>query len=141
MIVIKGSKVEFTLKDGRTFKLPRDYGMIHDPDGAELNRCTFYFASYAKTGKPAKKTSRKATRYFGKKYVLKETRVTIPEHGWTDIGEAVEIRYERTKGSQYAAKYFHVFKKRSPMLSRSGRCYRLELKDGCVVDDRGFVMP
>jgi hypothetical protein len=42
---------------------------------------------------------------------------------------------------KYAGAYFHPFKSFSPTLSRSGRFYRLELRNGCVVDDRGFVFP
>jgi hypothetical protein len=149
MIVIKGSKVSFLMADGTTYRLPSSYGIIHDPDGTDLQRCTVYFGPYTRTRRPVSKPSRKATRYFGHKYIQREGRVNVPDGPWTDIGEAVKIFYERTPGSQYEGPYFHnfkqryffVFMQRHPMLSTCKRYYRLQLKDGCVIDDRGFVFP
>jgi hypothetical protein len=149
VIVIKGSKVSFLMQDGTTYRLPLSYGIIHDPDGTELHRCTVYFGRYVKSHKAAAKPSRKATRYFGQKYSQREAVVNVPDGPWADVGETVKIFYERTQGSQYEGPYFHnfkqryffIFKQRSPTLSKCKGYYRLQLKDGCIIDDRGFVFP
>ncbi len=140
-IIIKGSKVVFILSSGRRVRLPPSYGIIHDPDGKSLPRCEVFFGPYRKTKRVANDPSRKARQYFGTNYVPREATVAVPDGPWQPVGEVDEILYERTKGSKYAAKYFHPFKKFSPELSRSGRYYRLALKNGCIVDDRGFVFP
>lgn len=140
-IIIKGSRVAFIMANGRTMRLPAGYGIIHDPDGVALPRCEVFFGPYRRTNRPAVKASKKAARYFGKQYVPKEGSVDVPKGPWNPVGEVVEILYERTKGSQYAGKYFHPFKSFSPTLSRCSRYYRLALRNGCIIDDRGFVFP
>lgn len=139
--ITKGYKVSFRMKNGEIVKLPRAFGIIHDPDGEAFNKCEVFFASIRKTQRAPSKTNPKATRYFGKNYVQREAVVDVPKGPWNSIGEVVEIFYERTVGSQYAGRYFHVFKQRSPMLSKCKSTYRLALQNGCIVDDRGFVFP
>jgi len=140
-IVIKGSRVVFILSDGRKVRLPPSYGIIHDPEGTSFSKCEVFFGPYRKTRRVAESPSRKARQYFGPKYTPKEAIVDVPKGPWKSVGEVVEILYERTKGSQYAGKYFHPFKSFAPELSKSGRHYRLALRNGCIVDDRGFVFP
>jgi hypothetical protein len=140
-IVIKGSRVVFILQNGRKVRLPPSYGIIHDPEGKVLPRCEVFFGPYVKSKRIASAPSKKARKYFGSKYSPKEATVDVPDGPWNSIGEVVEILYERTKGSQYAGKYFHPFKEFSPELSKSKRYYRLALRNGCIVDDRGFVFP
>jgi hypothetical protein len=140
-IVVKGSKVVFIMTDGREIRLPRGYGIIHDPEGKALPRCEVFFGPVKKTKRIAANPSSKVRRYFGSKYTPKEGVVDVPSGPWHSVGDANEILYERTKGSQYAGNYFHPFKRFPPTVSKCGRYYRVSLKDGCIVDDRGFVFP
>ena len=140
-IVVKGSKVIFLMKDGSKIRPKSSAGIIHDTDGEVFDRCVVFVGPYKKTRKKPASVPSKATRYFGSQYQPHECIVNIPSGPWKYLGEVVQILYERTKGSKYAAKYFHVFKSRSPRLSKSGSYYRLNLQDGCIVDDRGFVFP
>jgi hypothetical protein len=140
-IVVKGSKVIFLMKDGSKIRPKSSFGIIHDTGGEVFDRCVIFVGPYKKTRKKAEKPPTAATRYFGSNYTQHECIVNIPSGPWKYLGEVVQILYERTKGSKYAAKYFHVFKTKSPRLSKCGSYYRLNLQDGCIVDDRGFVFP
>jgi hypothetical protein len=140
-IIIKGSNVVLIMADGKKLRLPPSYGIIHDPDGTDLPRCDTFFGPVRKSKRIAKAPSSKSRRYFGTKYNPKEATVDVPSGPWHSVGEVVEILYERTKGSQYAGRYFHPFKKFSPTLSKCGRYYKLALRNGCIIDDRGFVYP
>lgn len=139
MVIVKGDKVIFRMRDGSTRKPPPSYGIIHDPDGKELPKCIVFVGPVRRTSVPAAAPSRKAKAYLGRKFPPKKAIVNRPPDSWKPIGEVVEILYERR--GKYAGKYFHPFKAFSPTLSRSGRFYRLELRNGCIVDDRGFVFP
>jgi hypothetical protein len=112
--------------------------MIHDPDGKSLPKCVVFVGPVRRTSESIKGDG-KARMYFGTTYLTKKALVALPGKSWTPVGEVVEILYVRR--GKYAGAYFHPFKSFSPTLSRSGRFYRLELRSGCVVDDRGFVFP
>lgn len=138
MIVIKGERVIFKMAGGRTVRVPAAYGIIHDPTGKQLPKCVVFVGPVRRTQQPAEGDSR-SKAYFGTKYQPKRAFVELPRRTWQPVGEVVEILYVRR--GKYAGSYFHPFKRFSPSLSRSGRFYRLELRDGCIVDDRGFVFP
>jgi hypothetical protein len=138
MIIIKGERVVFVMKDGKIKRPPASYGIIHDPDGKQLPICTVFIGPVKRTQQPAASYG-KAKSYFGSKHILKQASINRPPSSWSEVGEVVEIRYVR-KG-KYAGGYFHPFKSFSPVLSKSGRWYKLELRSGCIVDDRGFVFP
>ena len=141
-VLVKGSKVVFLMKDGSKIRPSAGCGIIHDPDGQAFNRCVVYVGPVVHTRRKPNSIPSKATRYYGRNYAPHVVQVQVPIDGpWREIGEVVEILYERTRGSQYEGKYFHIFKRRSPRLSRCKGYYRLELQDGCIVDDRGFVFP
>jgi hypothetical protein len=140
-ILVKGTKVVFLMKDGSKIRPKASFGMIHDTEGEVFDKCTVFVGPYKKTRRTPKTIPSKATRYFGDQYQTHECIVNVPSGPWKPLGEVVQILYERTKGSKYAAKYFHIFKTKSPRLSKCGAYYRLNLQDGCIVDDRGFVFP
>lgn len=141
-VLVKGSKVIFKMKDGRVIRARPSFGIIHDPDGQAFDRCTFYVGPVVHTRRRPDSVPSKAIRYYGRSYQPHVIQVEVPTHGtWKELGEVVEILYERTRGSQYAGKYFHIFKQRSPKLSKNKSYYRLELQGGCIADDRGFVFP
>lgn len=155
MIIVKGEAVAFEMQRpagapearddpqntyGRILKLPRNYGIIHDPDGEEIPRCECLIGPYTRTRQRANLT-RLAKHYFGKNYPAVIVSVDRPQKSkWQMIGEVAQIFYERR--GKYAAKYFHPFKTGyGPTLLKQGRFYRLALARGCIVDDRGFVFP
>jgi hypothetical protein len=167
MIKIKGKDLRFELggtkpnpehdekhKDQRLFsdskilKLPPTHGIIHDPEGTSLPRCLVFFGPY-KTTQTRVSLDRTARKYFGSSYPAVAASVDIDVHGnWVPLsGPVVQIWYLRrghvgVKGP-HQGRFFHPFKSVSPplTLSRCGRYYCLELPDGCIVNDRGFVFP
>lgn len=140
MILIKGHTVILELANGLVMKLPRSFGIIHDPTGEALPRCDVFFGAYRKTDKVGTPT-RQSTAYFGRRYQPKNTTIDIPRGPWKNIGEVVQILYVRTEKSQYAGKYYHPFKKVHPVVSKCKSYYKLALPNGCILDDRGFVFP
>lgn len=137
-MLIKGETVVFKMADGTTKKCPESYGIVHDPDGKVLPRCVVYVGPVKRTEKPVENTG-KVKAYFGRKYNPRQAIIDRPPSSWQRVGEVVEILYVRR--GRYAGSYFHPFAKFSPTLSKSGRWYKLELRDGCIYDDRGFVFP
>lgn len=141
-VLIKGSKVVFIMKDDSKIRPSSSSGIIHDPDGQAFDRCTVYVGPVTYTRRRPQSVPSKATRYHGRNYKHRIVEVQVPVDGpWKPLGEVVEILYERTRGSQYAGRYFHKFKQRSPRLFKCKSYYRLDLQGGCIVDDRGFVFP
>jgi hypothetical protein len=138
VIIVKGERVVLVMKNGSTKKLPASYGILHDPDGKELPRCSVLLGPVRRTQQSID-GGRKGRAYFGSKYQMRRAVVAKVKGLWRPIGEVIEIRY--TRRGRHAANYFHPFKSFSPTLSKNGRFYRLELRDGCIYDDRGFVFP
>jgi len=147
-ILIKGDHVRFEMTDGSMVTLPEAHGIIHDPEGYQLPYCDVYFGPFETTRQRVELT-KKAKAYFGRGYEGNRAIVDVPIEGpWEPIGESIQIFYKR-RGKD-TRKFYHP-KKQPVRLSRctarvaregaSGTFYRLELPNGCVLDDRGFVWP
>lgn len=140
MILVKGERVFFAMASGRIVRCPPGNGLLHDPDGEIWPRCTTYIGPIRRTI-VATATGGKAKAYFGRNYEGKAvTFSSPPATGWREVGLAVQIDYSRR--GKYAGPYFHPFKRGvHPTLFRSGKWLKLELGNGCIYDDRGFVFP
>lgn len=140
MILIKGRRVQLEMADGRWIVPPARHGIIHDPDGVQLPKCSVFVGPYTTTRTPAPMT-RDAEAYFGSDYQAVSAVVDVPKGPWALVGEAVQIRYDRP-GTKYRGKYFHFFEKRTTVqIFRCRRHLRVELQHGCIVNWRGFVYP
>ena len=140
MILIKGKNVSFEMADGRWLHLPKGYGIIHDPDGSHLERCSVYVGPYKVFSQRAKLT-KEAEAYFGPDYQGMTAEVDVPLGPWSPIGEATQIRYYRP-GTKYRGKYFHFFEGKTPVrISKCKKHFQIELPGGCIVNWRGFVYP
>lgn len=152
MILVKGTRVVFDLKDGRSIHAPARAGMLHDPDGSDWKRCSVLVGPFARTREAIE--DKKATHYFGRNYQARACRISLPpkplSDGWKPIGPLERIWYTRP-GTKYPGPFQHKFKrgwlraifglkKRAIVYRRSG-WYRIEMPDGCTLDDRGFVSP
>lgn len=84
-----------------------------------------------------------ARAYFGHDYDGRRIKILgrLPAaESFRAIGPAVQIDYIRR--GKYAGAWYHPFKLgKHPILSKSGRWYRLDLGGGCIYNDRGFVFP
>lgn len=131
------------MDDGARVVLPPKFGIIHDPEGVDLPKCNVYLGPYEISRKQATLT-KAAAAYFGHSYRGRVARVDVPKGPWNVVGSARVIFYERP--GRYQGRYFHPFYKKAafpkPLLLRKcGAFFKLDLPDGCVVNDRGFVFP
>lgn len=120
--------------------LPKGYGTFHDQKGLVLPKCQVFFGHWKKTSMPAK-MDRSQRRYFGadhKAFMAKLPK--IPVEGWKKIGDVEMIYYVR-RGKRAPGGFHHPYKSRHPVLYKQGKLFKLDLGDGCVVDDRGYVFP
>jgi hypothetical protein len=140
-IIIKGDQLSFEMTNKEIVKLPPEYGIIHDPEGRQLPRCKAYFGPFETTSVPAQPSSY-ASYYLGRTYKPNVARIDIPRgNNWKLIGPVNQIFYRR-RGKIQPVPFYHPFKRGViPQLYKQKNCYMLDLKDGCVVDDRGFVHP
>lgn len=143
MILVKGNRVKFKTVEGKILSLPAHHGIVHDPDGQQLKKCDVYFTPYRKLSRKPKGTTRAAARYFGANYNVRYVVVNVPRSGWKPVADVVMIYYVRTglPGSGGMRGYHHPFQSKPVRLMKSGRCYKLDLPNSCIVDDRGFVFP
>lgn len=139
MILIKGQNVKFEMSDGGWVAPPSSHGIIHDPDGSQLERCFVYVGPYKATNEQISLT-KDAKSYFGPDYKGTKATVDVPDGPWNLVGEAVQILYRRP--GKYRGKYFHFFNQKTTVLiSKCRNHFRMELPNGCIVNWRGFVFP
>jgi len=137
---IEATNVGFEMEDGSEKFLPPSYGQIHDESGSVLPKCEVFFAPQKRTREPAEMT-RANRRYFGADHKAVVAWPDIPKSGWEEVGRVRKIFYVR-RGRRAPGGFHHPFNaSRNVMLWKSGRCYRITLGDGCLVDDRGFRWP
>jgi len=139
MIIIKGQDIHLQREDKSWINPPMNYGMIHDPEGLNLDRCYVYIGPFKKS-KEKIQLDADARNYFGNRYEGTAVVVDIPNGSWKQVCNIIQILYKRR--GQFEGKYFHMFKKNTQViLSKCGKYYRLEFPDNCVVNWRGFVYP
>lgn len=152
MIEVKGTHVVLELDTGRSLRIPGRYGLMHDPSGRAWPRCEVLIGPFMRERRPAAKVPDTARAYFGRKATVLEGSVVLPaRRGWTDVGtmKGGRIYYWRG-GTKHPGPFKHRFNKdwssivlgkRSVVVRRQGRFLSIALGTGCVLDDRGFVIP
>jgi hypothetical protein len=159
--ICMGRKVAFVLRDtNREIEAPRDFGMLYDSSGTWWPSCSLLVTKF-KRGRSVDNSS-DAKAYFGRKIRVTKGYVELPPKSvsqWKEIGPLHEIFYDRA-GDRAPGPFRHEFNKprgswklihlikgkaaKDPaILFRLGRTstYRIELPDGCIVDDRGIAVP
>lgn len=147
MLMIKGDLTSFDLKDGTTVKLPDDFGMVHDPTGTVLDPCVVYICKckyqWKKRVTIHKSIEQDVLDYFGPDVDLVNATVAIPEGPWQFLGVVETIHYERY--GKHDGPWYHPYSDRWPDVelykSECMEAYMLQLPEGCVVTERGFVKP
>lgn len=154
-LMIRGDLVGFEMKGGKLAEvwLPGDWGLIHDPLGECIPRCTLYIAPYRVSGNRPRNVPDSmvevATDYFGNALPLYDAELVIPSGPWDRVGRVVRIYYDRY--GHLKGPYQHPFevavnlsRQRNAQVYPGGqrtRAYRLTLPDGCIIDAHGFVKP
>lgn len=155
-----GRKIAFVLRSGAKrgreleAKRARD-GMLYDASGKYWPKCSLLITPFEN----GKKEVAAGAEYFGREAIVKEGHVDLPPRslsGWTLVGECRDVYYDRA-GTKHPGPFHHEFDKprglwrliwpfskkaHGPALlyTRHGS-YRIDFPDGCLIDDRGIVMP
>jgi hypothetical protein len=156
-----GREVAIVLRTKRELAPSVRAGLLYDDSGDAWPRCSLLIATFdGFTHEPTSAERRAAKDYFGRSATIGAGRVTIPPRslsGWRRVGDVTDIFYDRagTKAPGYFHHRFHkprglwkllfLFKptaaKAPVVLYQRRGAYRLELPDGCIVDDRGIALP
>lgn len=162
-LICMGRHVIMELEDCDDVELPARWGMLHDPSGTFWPKCSLLFCKFSQGSESD--SSDEGVGYFGKHADVcrGQTKMPLPDlhDGWREVGIVKQIFYERA-GTKAPGRFKHkfndprgwmwlvaLFKRRvaetPPVLfeyNQNGmRALRLELPDGCAVDDRGIALP
>jgi hypothetical protein len=141
-VLVKGGEIDLTVEhdDGRehTLVLPTGYGMIHDPSGRSLDKCSLFFGPIVVTQERIKRLPKSASQYFGDDYDARKARIDVPAGRWKSVGRVKEIIYYRP--GAYEGDWHHEFSEPQP-LDEQGRWYRMKLPRDCRVTWRGIERP
>lgn len=157
-----GRRVICELDDGREVAAGERHGMLYDPTGQAWPSCSLLIAPFEQGHDEDDSTEGRA--YFGRKAQVMRGEIALPPRdlaGWRQVGLVHEIYYERA-GTRAPGRFRHKFNREISWLkpglklhalfnkkiaegpailySRRG-CLRVELPEGCVIDDRGIVLP
>lgn len=132
--------------------------MLHDPSGEFWPKCSLLFTPFEQGSDVDASDAGK--RYFGRGVDVRRGHVALPPKDpdrWERVGRVRQVYYERAgKNAGYFRHRFNdprgwvrlvAFLKKDvagapPLLFQcAGEALKLELPDGCIVDDRGIVLP
>lgn len=161
-VIVRGDLTALDLDGGLKIKIPKRFGLIHDPLGIVLNRCDIYLSTYKISRKPVgtipKGMAKIVEAYFGASTPRVRVHVEIPLGPWHRLGVVRTVHYVRRndEDEERDGVFFHdydgsegpwsyTFSDRDPTTeifeSCCVRAFKLEMPDGCIVNDRGFVWP
>jgi hypothetical protein len=152
MLICKGSRVRFILKDDREIS-PRG-ALLHDPTGRYWPKDSMLVVSFKRGGRRATDAERKGAPkdYLGRNHEARVGSVELPPRSlseWQYVGDIKTILYVRP-GTKAPGSYYHhfggrrlaaLFKSGKAKLYKRGSTYRVELGSGSIADDRGIVYP
>lgn len=152
-----GRDVVLVLRGGREVAARRKRdGMLYDVSGHYWPKCSLLIAPFDQGRETI--DVKKARHFFGRNVDVFEGSAPLPSrslHAWRELGEVDQVFYDRA--GKYDGPFKHTFN--SPrglwqlawpfmrgssepaILYAHGDCYRVELPHGCIVDDRGIVLP
>lgn len=161
MLIAKGYEVSFILVDGSKVAAPTSYAMLHDPSGSSWPERSVLIAPFSRSSRSDTSIEDAlGEEYFG--HAPKRGTIDLPDRalsGWVDLGQVEEISYSRRRPfglpAQHKGSYYHpfdgteglrgvlsmFFEAEAPVLYRRGRLLRIELPEGVVLNERGFVWP
>jgi hypothetical protein len=155
-LICMGRDVAFVLKSGHEFSASRKRdGMLYDGSGHYWPRCSLLIAPF-ENGTSETDDGRD---YFGRDSAVYEGRINLPPRSlksWRNLGEIKDVYYDRA-GTKANGPFHHAFHKprgvwkliwpfkrktHGPAILYAYKgFYRIELPEGCIVDDRGIVLP
>jgi hypothetical protein len=138
-ILVKGGRVDLYLEnESSPVVLPPDYGLVHDPNGRDLDKCSLFVGPIEVTDEPISQMPPEAVEYFGSDYEARKAFLDVPNEGWNLVGRVVEIVYFRP--GKLEDDWRHKFD--APQeLYRSGGWYLLRFPEDCKLTHRGIEKP
>lgn len=156
MLLIKGDTVRFDLATGKTKAAPKNFGMIHDPTGIAVDPCVVYVCMCKYDMKRSVRIHKSIVDftldYFGEDADLINAMVEIPDGPWQFMGVVKTIHYERyghlPDVEGIPGSWWHPFadsidfnEEVQLFKSKCGGAYMLQLPEGCIITEHGFVKP
>lgn len=169
-VICMGRQVEIDLREapvgrssgGKTIVPPPDAGLLHDESGDYWPKCSLLIADFER----GDEQTDEGESYFGRGATITRGYAEAPPDdlsAWQRLGEIKTIFYDRA-GTKHPGFFRHEFNKprdlwrlvflikgkaaKQPAVlythysRRLGQTfYRVELPDGCIVNDRGIVLP
>ena len=136
-IIVKGGLVEFVM-DSRPLVLPKSYVMVHDTDGASLDKTSLFFGPAELTDEAITEVPPEAKWYFGDSYQARVAILDIPDGQWDLVGQVTEITYFRP--GKLESDWRHEFYEKQPLYKQE-HWYWLRLPENAIIDHRGIVRP
>lgn len=160
MLVAKASHVSFEAVGDRrghpSIVMPPRALLFHDEDGEQWPACSVLVGGKPKPTRASPEFTAAARRYLGQRYDPYPLALALPPRelaAWRAVAEVQRIYYVRRGAIMGGTLFQHPFKggrrrfffwgprAPRPRLYERGDFLRLELPDGCVVNQRGFVVP
>ena len=152
MLIAKGNRVKFVLKDGT--EISARGSMLHDPSGRWWPKSSLLVTTFHRGGRRATDDERRGApqEYLGRTHEAQVGSVNLPPKplsGWEYVGELKTILYVRPGRKAPGAFYHHFgqrrieafWRKGKAHLYRYGSAYRVQLGKHALADDRGIVHP
>lgn len=138
-------------------RLPTNYVLVHDAAGAVFPRCELFVVRWRGRGGSPRVDSedmKYAREYYGERTRIVRGSVDVPSGPWKRIASVRAVRYRRQSipdhlrapGENKTRELEHAFKSvamPSTVLysTRGPLAWKLSLPNGCIIDDRGFIVP
>lgn len=158
MLLCMGRDVAFVLRErGREISARRKRdGMLYDEHGTHWPKTSLLVTPFENGDEEI--DTPQGRNYYGRETTVFKGQVDLPPRplsAWHYRGEVKEVFYDRA--GKYEGPFRHEFnaprglwqllwpfkkgaKEPALLYARRGS-YRIELPDGCIVDDRGIVVP
>lgn len=146
MLIAKGFRVRFVMKDGRKISPPPSYALLHDESGTHWNYSSSLVMPISTSNQDPDAQDSHARTYFSATPL--EGSAELPPKSlsqWEPLGVIAEVLYTRRRPRNLPGAnqddYFHPIEKGTARLYKRGRIYRMELGSNALWNWRGIVRP
>jgi hypothetical protein len=154
-----GTRVALVLRDGDEITPRARDALLYDVSGTHWPSCSLLIAPFEKMRAVAENPTSEALAFYGRSATIRQGAINLPPRAvgaWDRLGAIETIFYER-RGKRAPGYFRHEFNRprglwklvwpvkkgadKPAILYTLRGAYRVELPQGCIVDDRGIVVP